>query len=171
VEARIDPPPAADSPPGPPLAWQYLGEAPIYRYEEEGVPRESLRLDVGGRERVLRLRIRNRDDRPLTISGATVLVPVERLAFEARPAGQYVLRYGDPRAEPPVYDLARTAGDPSLFAARATDAQLLAPRPVPSPTPPPAPWTERNPAPLWMGLVAVVAGLGAVTWRALRAAG
>jgi hypothetical protein len=171
VEARMDPAAGADGQPGQPLAWPYLGEAPIYRYEELGVLRESVRLDVGGRERVLRLRIRNRDDRPLGIQGATVLVPVERLAFEAQPGAQYLLRYGDAGAAPPVYDLARTAGDPSLFAARAREAQLLAPRPVPSPTPPPAPWTERNPALLWTGLVAVVAGLGAVTWRALKTAG
>jgi len=119
---------------------------------------------------VLRLRIRNRDDRPLSIRGATVLVPVERLAFEARPGAQYVLRYGEPATAPPAYDLARTAGDPSLFAARALEAELRSPRPVPSPAPSPAPWTERNPALLWTGLVAVVAGLGAVTWRALKAA-
>ncbi|PYQ46547.1 MAG: hypothetical protein DMF78_26120 [Acidobacteria bacterium] len=170
VEARIDPPPGVDGEPGRPLAWHYLGEAPIYRYRELGVRRESLRLDIGGRERVLRLRIRNRDDRPLSIRGATVLVPVERLAFEARPGAQYVLRYGEPATAPPAYDLARTAGDPSLFAARALEAELRSPRPVPSPAPSPAPWTERNPALLWTGLVAVVAGLGAVTWRALKAA-
>jgi hypothetical protein len=171
VEARIDPPPGPDGQTGQPLAWRYLGEAPIYRYEELGLRPESLRLDIAGRERVLRLRVRNRDDRPLTIRGATVLVPVERLAFEAQAGGQYVLRYGDPVAAAPVYDLARTAGDPALFAARATEVALLPPRPVPSPTPPPAPWTERNPALLWMGLIAMVAGLGAVTWRALRTAG
>ena len=45
VEARIDPPPAADGQAGQPLAWNYLGEAAIYRYEELGVRRESLRLD------------------------------------------------------------------------------------------------------------------------------
>ena len=153
VEARIDPSPGVDGQAGQPLAWQYLGEAPIYRYEELGALRESLRLDIGGRERVLRLRIRNRDDRPLSVRGATVLVPVERLAFEARPGAQYVLRYGEPATAPPAYDLARTAGDPSLFAARALEAELLSPRPVPSPPPSPAPWTERNPALLWTGLV------------------
>jgi hypothetical protein len=32
------------------------------------------------------------------------------------------------------------------------------------------PWTERHPALLWVGLLAVVAALGALTWRALRSA-
>jgi len=100
-----------------------------------------------------------------------VLAPVERLAFEARPGAQYVLRYGDPAAAAPVYDLARTAGDPALFAARAAEVSLLAPRPVPSAPPPLPAWTERHPMLLWAGLVFVVAGLGAVTWRALKTAG
>jgi hypothetical protein len=171
VEARVDPFPGAGGEPGQALAWRYLGEGAIYRYEEEGAPRERLRLDVGGRERVLRVRIRNRDDRPLEVRGATVLVPVERLAFEARPGGQYRLRYGDPAVGAPSYDLARTAGDPSLYAARAGEAALLAPQAVAVAPPAPPPWTERNPALVWVALVAVVTGLGAVTWRALRTAG
>jgi hypothetical protein len=130
-----------------------------------------VRLDVSGRERVLRLRIRNRDDRPLENHGVTVMVPVERLAFDARPGASYRLRYGDPRWAAPTYDLARTAGDPALFAARATEAALTAPETVPVPAAAPPPWTERNPAAVWAALIAVVTGLGAVTWRALRTAG
>jgi len=170
VEARVDPPPPRAGAPGLPLAWRYLGECALYRYEEAGALREGLRVDVTGRERVLRLRIRNRNDRPLAIRGATALVPVERLAFEARPGGQYRLRYGDPRLAAPTYDLARTAGDPALFAARAQPAPLLAPLVLPVAPPVPPPWTERNPVLLWVGLVAVVTALGAVTWRALRTA-
>ena len=128
-------------------------------------------MDVTGRERVLRLRIRNRNDRPLAIRGATAFVPVERLVFEARPGSQYRLRYGDLRLSAPTYDLARTAGDPALFAARAQPAALLAPQAMPVAPPAPPPWTERSPLLLWMGLVAVVTALGAVTWRALRTAG
>ena len=171
VETRIDPPPLREGESAPPLAWRYVGECAIYRYEESGAVREGLRLDVTGRERVVRLRVRNRDDRPLAVRGATVFVPVERLAFEAKPGGQYRLRYGDPRLAPPTYDLTRTGGDPALFAARAEPAALLAPRAMPVAPPPAPPWTERNPVLLWIGLLAVVTVLGAVTWRALRTAG
>jgi hypothetical protein len=170
VEARVEPPPGPEDKAGRALAWRPLGEAAIYRYEDAGVVRECLRLDRGGRERVLRLRVRNRDDHPLSVRGVTALAPVERLAFEAQLGHQYRLRYGDPFRGAPAYDLARTVGDPALYAARATEVLLLAPRPVASPPPPPLPWTERNPAVLWTGLVAVVVALGAVTWRALRAA-
>jgi hypothetical protein len=170
VEARMDPLPGVEGQPAVPLSWRSLGEGAIYRYDEAGERRECLRLDLAGRERVLRLRIRNRDDRPLGISGVTVLVPVERLAFDALPGAQYRLRYGDPRLHAPSYDLARTAGDPALYAARAQEAPLLAAQALPVAPPAPPPWTERNPALLWVGLVAVVAALGALTWRALRAA-
>ena len=108
--------------------------------------------------------------RDRAIRGVTAFVPVERLAFEARAAGPYRLRYGDPRLSSPTYDLARTAGDPALFAARAQPASLRAPQAVPGALPPAPPWSERNPVLLWAGLLAMVATLGAVTWRALRAA-
>jgi len=170
VEARVDPPPPREGTPGLPLAWRYLGECALYRYDEAGTLREGLRVDMAGRERVLRLRIRNRNDRPLVIRGTTAFVPVERLVFEARTGDQYRLRYGDLRLSAPTYDLARTAGDPALFAARAQPAALLAPQAIPVAPPAPPPWTERSPVLLWVGLVAVVTALGAVTWRALRTA-
>lgn len=168
VEARVDPPSRGPAEPARPLAFRHLGEAPIYRYEVGGERHESLRLPVSGRERVLRLRIRNRDDAPLAIGRVTVLVPVERLVFDAAPGRRYVLRYGDPAAAPPRYDLARTAGDPALYAARAAEGALQAPRDVPVEDRDDRPWTERHPALLWAGLLAVVAAMGGVTWRALR---
>ena len=171
VEARVDPATGLAGAEGAPLAWTYLGEWAVYRYVEGNVTHEGARLDVSGRERVLRLRIRNRDDRPLAIRGATVMVPVERLAFDVQPGASYRLRYGDPRLAAPSYDLARTAGDPALFAARAIEAALGAPEPVRAAAAAPPPWTERNPGAVWAALIAVVSLLGAVTWRALRIAG
>jgi hypothetical protein len=168
VEARIDPPGEPEGRAARPLAWRYLGEAALYRYDLEGEPREALRLDVCGRERVLRLRIRNRDDAALRVTRVVVLTPVERLAFEAAAGRTYALQYGDPAAGTPAYDLARTAGDPALWAARAQEARLTGAAAVPRPAPPPPPWTERHPSLLWGGLALIVAGLGTVTWRALR---
>src|SRR6185503_17680195 len=89
IEARPDPPPSA--PGGGPLPlWITLGECAIYRYEVAGRTVESLRIELPGRQRTLRLRIHNRDDAPLALGGAvTVGVPVERLAFEAAPERRY----------------------------------------------------------------------------------
>ena len=170
VEARIDPVRAPGATPAAPLAWRHLAESAIWRREVDGEPREALRVDVSGRERVLRLRIHDGDDAPLAVRGAVVLVPTERLAFDAAPGRRYVLAYGDPTRRAPVYDLSRTAGDPALYAARAAEAALLAPRPRRAETPARVPWTERHPALLWAGLLAVVAAMGGVTWRALRKA-
>ena len=129
-------------------------------------PSECLRLGVAGRERVLRVRLRNRDDRPLEVRGASVRVPAERVVFEAAASREYRLVYGssDP---PPVFDLSRTVGDPAAWAAGAREAALSAPRRLVADRAEGRPWTERHPALLWAGLVAVVAALGALTWRAM----
>jgi hypothetical protein len=164
VQARRDPPS-----PGAPIWWQPLGEGAVYRYVRGDDTHESLRLEVSGRERILRLRIRNRDDLPLELRAVTVLVPVERLVFEGLPGRSYRLAYGDPRRPPPQYDLQRTVGDAALWVAQAEVASLGPAQRV-TVEARPAPWTERHPALLWAGLVTVVAALAAVTWRALRAA-
>jgi hypothetical protein len=97
------------------------------------------------------------------------MAPMERIAFEAAPGRRYRLTYGDARLEAPSYDLARTVGDPALFAARGREGTLGPPvRVVPEPVA--RPWSERNPALLLAGLVAVVLALGALTRNALRAA-
>ena len=166
VEARVDPPPGQA---GPPLAWTFLCEGAIYRAEAAGEVRESRRVDVAGRHRVVRVRIRNRDDAPLDVSGVTVLAPVERIVFEAVPGRRYHLTYDDHRRAAPVYDLVRTVGDPTLFAARAREAVLGPPVQIPAESIV-RPWTDRNPALLWAGLVAVVLALGALTRQALRSA-
>jgi uncharacterized protein DUF3999 len=164
VEARVDPPAGRA---GLPLAWTFLCEGTIYRVEADGEVGESLRVEVAGRHRVVRVRIRNRDDAPLQITGATVMAPVERIAFEAAPGRRYRLTYGDPRRQAPTYDLARTAGDPGLFAARAREGTLGPPvQTLPEAVVPP--WTDRNPALLWASLIAVVLTLGALTRQALR---
>ena len=166
LEARLDPPPGTS---GAPLAWTFLGEGALYRMEADGEIRENLRLDVAGRHRVLRLRVRNRDDAPLAGLAVQVMAPVERLAFEAAPGRTYRLTYGDARRAAPYYDLARTAGDPQLFAARAREARL-GDASVVTAAAGHVPWTERHPALLWGGLVAAVVTLGALTRKALAEA-
>ncbi len=167
IDARVEPvgPASADE-----LAWQYVADGMLYRTAEpDGGAGDSLRMDVSGRARVLRLTVKNRDDKPLDVLVVTVFVPVERVAFEAAPGRTYKLTYGNAALVAPVYDLARTAGDPSLWAARAEEARLG--EPVRAALPLAArPWTEQHPALLWGGLLSVVALMAAVTWRALRTA-
>jgi hypothetical protein len=151
-----------------PLAWRYVAEGAVYRYEEDGQVRESLRVEASGRERTLRVRVRNQDDRPLGPVVLQVNVPVERLVFDPQPGRVYRLTYGEPSRVAPVYDLARTAGDAALYAARAQPAGLAEVVPLAAAAAPLPPWTERHPALLWTGLLAVAGALGGLTWRALR---
>jgi hypothetical protein len=147
----------------PAVRWDRLGRGVVYRLEANGSPRERLRVEARGRGRGLRLRVLNGDDRPLVVAAVRVQVPVERVLFEAEAGGEYRLTYGAPDLTAPDYDLGRTLGpEPEAAPAelgpplrRAIEADVL-------------PWTERHPVLLWVGLLLVVAALGAVTWRALR---
>jgi hypothetical protein len=154
----------------PALDWLELGRGAIYRLEHEGRLRECLRVPVCGRERVLRVRLRNRDDRPLPIRGVSVRVPIERLVFEAAPGRRHALRYGSPDLPAPAFDLERTVGDVAAWAAAAREGGLGQEQVAHPSEGPRVPWSERHPALLWAGLVAVVAALGALTYRALRRA-
>jgi hypothetical protein len=164
VEARVEPGPGGGEP-----YWRTLTDGTVYRYEEDGRAHEQLRVEAAGRERMLRLRILNRDDQPLQLRGLHVLTPIERLVFEAEAGRAYVLTYGSERLDAPVYDVARTVGDPALWIAQAAEARLgAAERRAEEAAR--APWTERHPALVWAALATLVLLLGLVTWRALRAA-
>jgi hypothetical protein len=92
-----------------------------------------------------------------------VVAPVERLLLDVPRGGEFTLTYGAPDLPPPTYDLGRTLDADS----EAVAAELGPPirRDVVADV---LPWTERHPLLLWVGLLLVVAALGAITWRALR---
>jgi len=169
VEARRDSSPAQPGQTPEPVRWVRLGDAAVYRYTEHGRVREQLGIMLKGRERAVRVRLRNRDDQPLPITGASVVVPVERLLFEAQAGRGYRLQYGDATRGAPSFDLTRTAGDPAAWGVAASVAGLGPARPL-APGQDTRPWTERHPRLLWIGLVAVVGALGSITWGALRSA-
>jgi hypothetical protein len=95
-------------------------------------------------------------------------VPVEQLLFVAAEPGRHRLTYGSASREAPSYDLACTAGDLGEWAETARSARLGPPRRLAPAGGEERPWTERHPSLLWVGLVAVVAALGALIYRALR---
>jgi Protein of unknown function (DUF3999) len=166
VEARRDPEPARDGVAGP-VRWEEIGRGVVYRLEHGGKPSEGLSVEARGRERVLRLRVRNGDDRPLRVRDVSVRVPVERVVFEAGPGHRYRLTYGAPDRSAARHDLARTLGE---RAEAAPVAEMGPPVRLDARAEPAAPWTERHPALLWIGLVAVALALASMTWRALRQA-
>jgi hypothetical protein len=163
VEARVEP----SGRPGEQPYWRSLGEWSLYRYVRDGHTHEQRRVPVMGRERTLRLRILNRDDQPLQLRGLTLVTPLERIVFEAAPERRYRLTYGSESLAAPVYDIARTVGDPALWIGQARPGTLGETRRLPE-TARAAPWTERNPVLVWAVLGVLVVVLGGVTWRALR---
>jgi hypothetical protein len=165
VEARREDP-ARDGRPGS-VSWTPIGRGALYRLGDRPRPAERTRLAVSGRERVLRVRLLNRDDRPLDVRAVRVWAPVERVVFEAGRGSEYRLVYGS-ADRAPEFDLARTVDDVAAWAAGASEAGLGPPRKRAAAAGGDAPWTDRHPAVLWTGLVAVVAALGALTWRAVR---
>jgi hypothetical protein len=153
-----------------PVWWQEIGRGVVHRFERDGKVREHLTVAVSGRERVLRLRVRNLDDQPLTVVGVNVQAPTERLVFEAKAGEAYRLTYGSAAKTAPSYDLARTAGDASAWGEAARPAGLGPVRRVAGAGRREPPWTERHPGLLWGGLLVVVVALGGLTYGALRRA-
>jgi hypothetical protein len=170
IEARRDP--LTGAPADARLRWVRLGEGDLHRQRDpEGrLVDEKLRVSVAGRARVLRLRIQNRDDEPLAVSRLRVAAPEERLVFAAEPGKRYRLRFGEHGLRPREWDLERSLADVGAWAASARPAELGPVGAVETPEPAPVPWSERNPGLLLLVLSLVVAGLGGLTWRALRTA-
>lgn len=166
VEARLDP-----RAPGGAPGWEEIGRGALYRLDHESRRGECLRIEARGRERALRVRVRNLDDRPLQFRAVALRVPEERLLFEAERPGLYRLTYGSPDRTTPSYDLARTAGDLAAWIDAVPALRLGPPRRLTVAREEDRPWTERHPSLLWGGLLAVVVALGALTYGALRRAG
>ena len=128
VEARPDPSPPR--PAGtPPLAWRSSASA-----RSTGTGRRTAWWRTCGstcraRERTIRLRIHNRDDAPLEVRGVSVVVPVERLAFEAAPGRALPAALRRLRAWAPRRTTSpRTVGDAALWTARAARGPAAAAR-------------------------------------------
>ncbi len=148
-----------------PKDYEYVGSAAISRVggdEQLGVafPEQHLRY--------LRLRIFNRDDRPLAIGKVYVEALSRRVRFQAT-AGAYWLYYGNAEAKQPAYDLpfvvAHSAPKDELRAS--LGAQETNPE-YREPAAPSKPWSEQHPEILYVTLGLAVIGLGFVTMRFLR---
>lgn len=149
--------------------WSTLGLGVLSRFGRQ----ESLKLDFPeSRDPYLRLRIYNRDDRPLAVNAATLSLIRRRVIFKPVDGDAYWLYYGNDEAHAPSYDLrALLAREGPLsettIAARAQERNPYY-REKPSPT---KPWSEQHPAILYIALALAVAGMGTVTVRFLKKAG
>ena len=72
-----------------------------------GAPSEPVRLWAPvPRKRHIRVTITDKDDAPLSVTGAVGILPVRELVFRAAEAGPHTLYVGHPEASTPRYDLA-----------------------------------------------------------------
>ncbi|MGB0064285.1 MAG: DUF3999 family protein [Terracidiphilus sp.] len=111
--------------------------------------------------------IENGDDAPVQMLSIRIEMTERDLCFDAAAGAAYTLYYGDNVLGAPQYDYA------TLFApaANASAAQLGAENANPAyrPRPDERPFTEKHPALLWIALILVIALLGLVAVRSIKA--
>ncbi len=149
--------------------WSASGLGVLSRFRKE----QSLALDFPeSHQRYLRLRIYNRDDKPLAVKAATLSAIRTRVKFKPGAGASYWLYYGNADAHAPSYDLrdllAREAPAPEATISAGPEEMNAAYREKPPPT---KPWSEQHPAILYITLALAVAGMGTITVRFLKKAG
>jgi hypothetical protein len=111
--------------------------------------------------------IDNRDDAPLPMASVR-LEMLERCAcFDAAAGAAYTLYYGDTALEAPQYDYAALFSSQPHAVVAALGPET--PNPTFEPRPDLRPFTEKHPALLWAALVLVIAFLGIVAFRSVKA--
>ncbi len=149
--------------------WSARGLGVVSKFAQE----QSLTLNFAeSHQRYLRLRIYNRDDKPLAVKSATLSVIRTRVKFKPAGGGTRWLYYGNAEAHAPSYDLrdllAREAPAPETAITAGTEESNPAYRDTPLPA---KPWSEQHPGILYITLALAVVGMGIVTVRFLKKAG
>ncbi|HTB12071.1 MAG TPA: DUF3999 family protein [Bryobacteraceae bacterium] len=146
--------------------WQYVGQQVIALARGPGFTEESLVLPVPGAQRFIRLRIYNRDDRPLQIGKLNLEGQVSEIKFLAPESGSYWLYYGNPAViRPREYDLGAVIAHQTF---REIKTPFNSPEVNPTYRPPASarkPWSEQHPAILYTVLGGAILALGIATLR------
>jgi len=145
--------------------WQFAGGGEIHRYLAGGKAEESLAVpcyEPSG-QRYWRVEVLNASDAPLSAVRISAVMPLRFVLFHPAANRSYRLIYGNPRANAPQYDLARTLQIPAL---EAMFHPSLGPEEPTSNYADARPFTERHPNLLWIALGMAVILLG---YAALRA--
>jgi hypothetical protein len=123
----------------------------------------SIRVAESGKYRVA---IRNGDDAPLKITGARLQQYERRLYFDSDSGAQVRFYYGDEKLETPVYDYRKMFRKDPTASQLQFGAEIL--NSAYAGRPDDRPWSERHPSLLWAAIIAAVAVLGTVAFRALK---
>jgi hypothetical protein len=150
-------------------SWVYTDGGTIARLPGADLTEESLTVVVGAYgHRYFRLRIYNRDDKPIQIGTIHGEGPVNQVKFVASAPGSYWLYFDGPGPElvnMPEYDLAKVLARQSLPEHNWTLGPQEANPLFRPPAPPRKPWSEQHPAILYTVLGGAVLALGIATFR------
>ncbi|HXV77549.1 MAG TPA: DUF3999 family protein [Candidatus Polarisedimenticolaceae bacterium] len=150
--------------------WRQVAEGDVYRYRAGGgdaASRERLEFRFAeDRGREWRVAIFDRSDAPIDDLRLELVGTPRRVVFRPESAPPFRLLYGNDRAEPPSYELARVtvredwerASTVPLSDESENEAWVS-----------PEPWTERHPLVLWAALGLAILVLGGLALRALGA--
>lgn len=150
--------------------WPFATSCVLYRVGRDDS--DGLRIQIKEtRKRWLRLRIRDGDDAPLEITGATAETPRRWIHLRAARSGPHTLYVGDKAGNPPQFDLqqilARETDAPPPRAARfgaiAVNPAFGEPEPDER-----LPFTERYRGAIGVGLTVLLLGLGVWAVRLIR---
>lgn len=146
--------------------WTTQGFGSISRLPSPEFNEESLRILTNSESRYFRIRIYNRDDKPISIEKILVEGLFREVKFLAPSVGTYWLYYGNPAiTAPAMYDLADVLARQHLTEHNWTlGIQELNPAYHPPPEPK-KPWSEQHPAILYTVLGGAVLALGIATLR------
>ncbi|MEO7144875.1 MAG: DUF3999 family protein [Bryobacteraceae bacterium] len=148
------------------ITWQPVTRGVLVRLSSTQIPALEF---YERRQRYLRVRIFNGDDRPLAVAHVSAEVIERRVEFEPAGSGAWWLYYGNPDAKAPHYDLADVLERPNSSETVAPAPGLEEINPEYRPSPPIVrPWTERHPALLYGTLAIAILGLGVASFRFLR---
>ncbi len=144
--------------------WRLVRQGAIERWSGQN----TVTIDIPDtRDRYMRLRVYNRDDRPIGITGARLEGLIRKLRFLAAEKGDYYLYYGAGDARAPVYDLAAVLShQKNENEAKAWTLAAVETNPAYRPPAEPVkPWSERHPFVLYSVLTGAVLALGIATVR------
>jgi hypothetical protein len=113
--------------------------------------------------------IDNGDDSPLPLRAIQLQMRQRYLCFDASSSESYTLLYGDPMLHAPVYDYARLFQGSARPVFASLGPEQLNPRYALRADQ--RPYTERHPELLWIGLLGVVAALGATALQSVKRQG
>lgn len=146
--------------------WRNIAHGHIYRHAATPDERQRAVLEISfpeARARFWRISILNHNDPALPGLQISILTIPRHVAFKPETGQDYRLLYGNPRAMPAQYELARLSNGAQWqnapLATLGTEAANTA-------YVSPAPWSERHPWLLWSALIAAV---GVLAWIAINA--